>query len=100
MFITGSVCFTILLLLELRALEGLFYGIRGLIRRCCGKQTVDSLNLSTDDALIDTDVQIEKDRVKEMSDDVIASNNLVLRNMTKIYNKFVAVNQLSIAVDQ
>lgn len=49
---------------------------------------------------IDDDVQDEQKRISEMTTQQIATHNLVLKNMTKKYNNVLAVNQISVVVDQ
>lgn len=49
---------------------------------------------------IDFDVVQEKNRVKAMSETDIQNHNLVLLKMTKLYGKFLAVHDMSIAVEQ
>lgn len=101
MFLVGAICFIILLLLELRIFEALFYWIRGGLRKCLRRQTVKTMNLPANERdEIDSDVKAEKERVDKMTPLEIQSNNLVLKSMTKIYDQFMAVNQLSVAVDQ
>lgn len=48
---------------------------------------------------IDGDVMAEKHRVRNMNYNQIRSNNLVVRNMTKIYGNFMAVNEICVGVD-
>ena len=47
----------------------------------------------------DPDVLEERYRVERMSAMEIQSHNLVTKDMYKVYNKFVAVNGVSIGVD-
>lgn len=47
---------------------------------------------------IDDDVIEEKKKVDAMSSQDLDVNNLVLRNLSKFYGKFLAVNQISVAV--
>ncbi|XP_053689710.1 phospholipid-transporting ATPase ABCA3-like [Sabethes cyaneus] len=51
-----------------------------------------------DDSEIDSDVLAEKKRVHEMSQGEISSYNLVLKDVSKYYRKFRAVNKLSIGI--
>lgn len=51
------------------------------------------------DEPIDFDVVQEKNRVKEMSVPDINDHNLVLTELSKSYGKFVAVHDMSIAVE-
>lgn len=54
----------------------------------------------TEDEIMDSDVRQEKDRVKQMDIEEISEHNLVLRDMTKYYKNFLAVNQLCVGVNQ
>lgn len=87
--VTGFTYFATLLIVEYRLFNGIIYYIRGLFN---GKLPHDYE--------IDTDVQIEKDRVVAMTKDDIKSNNLVLNQVSKFYGKFLAVNQISIGIEQ
>lgn len=53
-----------------------------------------------EDGYFDEDVEQEKERVKNMLPSQIAETNLVLDRVTKFYKRFVAVNQISLAVRQ
>lgn len=48
---------------------------------------------------LDDDVQAEVQKVKSFSSSEIAKRNLVLRGLTKLYKKFVAVNQIHLSVE-
>lgn len=48
---------------------------------------------------IDEDVKKEMEKVKNFSISQILQRNLVLRGITKFYNKLLAVNQLYLDVD-
>lgn len=52
------------------------------------------------EGFIDADVFAEKMRVNGMWMNEIVTHNLVLKEVTKYYNKFRAVNELSIVVDK
>ncbi|XP_055529126.1 phospholipid-transporting ATPase ABCA1-like [Wyeomyia smithii] len=47
---------------------------------------------------IDSDVQAEKQRVERMTETERSETNLVAHQMTKYYNRFLAVNQLSVGI--
>lgn len=49
---------------------------------------------------IDSDVDAEIQKVKEMSSEQINGSNLVLQGLTKYYGNFLAVNQLYLDVEQ
>lgn len=55
---------------------------------------------ATSSAELDSDVLAEQQRVDAMSAPQIESNNLVMRQLSKMYGKFVSVNRLSIAVER
>lgn len=88
----------------MRFFEMQFYVMRNLLQRFLKIGTDNHpLNVSASSAIDlnqDADVQAEKDRINAMSEDEIKNYNLVLKNMTKIYDQFVAVNKLSLVVDQ
>lgn len=49
---------------------------------------------------IDSDVDAEIQKVKEMSREQIRDSNLVLQGLTKYYGKMLAVNQLYLDVER
>lgn len=49
---------------------------------------------------VDADVQAEIDRVNSMTDSEIVSSNLVVKNLSKFYGNFLAVNKLCLTVDR
>lgn len=49
---------------------------------------------------VDDDVQAEKYRVANMTPDEIKDHVLVMARLTKFYRRFLAVNNLSVAVEQ
>lgn len=89
---TGISCFLILLIIEYRVLNGLIYLIRGLFQK--------KLPSQSENGFIDEDVHNEKIRVTVMSPTDIEINNLVLKGVSKYYGKFLAVNQISIGIQQ
>lgn len=91
MFVTGIVCFIILLIFEYRVFEGIAYAIAGMWQGKPKKAQEDDY---------DDDVFAEKERVQEMTKDDLQANNLVLKDLSKYYGNFLAVNQLSIAVQR
>lgn len=92
MIITGIVTFAILLLFEYRVFEMLLYKGMHLYK---GPPIPES-----EDGFVDEDVRNEKNRILSMEPEEIVSNNLVLRQMTKFYKKFLAVNQLCVGVNK
>lgn len=73
-------------------LAGLIYFVRSL----CARQ----LPLPSVDNVPDNDVVAEKQKVNSMTYLDLATNNLVLQNLSKFYGKFLAVNQISIGIKQ
>lgn len=61
---------------------------------------MSSFSRDASDEPIDFDVVEEKNRVEAMSESVIKSHNLVLLELSKSYGKFVAVHDMSFAVEQ
>jgi ATP-binding cassette, subfamily A (ABC1), member 3 len=49
---------------------------------------------------MDDDVQREKERIAKMEHHEIKDKNLVLKEMTKYYGSFLAVNKISLSVEQ
>lgn len=47
---------------------------------------------------MDDDVKAEKQKVDAMTPNDLEVNNLVLKNLSKVYRQFLAVNQLSLAI--
>ncbi|XP_055711669.1 phospholipid-transporting ATPase ABCA3 isoform X3 [Phlebotomus papatasi] len=92
MALVGVIMFVVLLLKETRVLEGIFYR---------GKKVLMNPIPETEEegGLLDDDVRVEKERVREMSLTDIEKHNLVLKDMTKYYGKFLAVNQLCVGVE-
>lgn len=54
----------------------------------------------SEDGQIDDDVQAEKNKVAQMTENEIPTHNLVMRDVTKYYGGFLAVNQLSVMIDK
>lgn len=90
MFSVGVTYFIILFLIEYRIIITVMYFIRFIFRCRPNNEIVQ----------IDDDVRDEQKRISEMTTQQIATHNLVLKNMTKKYNNVLAVNQLSVVVDQ
>lgn len=51
-----------------------------------------------EDGFVDDDVENEKQKILRMSSTELANQNLVLDRITKYYNNFLAVNQVSLCV--
>lgn len=93
MFGVGTTFFIILLMIEYRIVAAIIY----FLRTCCQRKQPIDLN---DTGRIDSDVQDEKTKVAEMTKTDIECHNLVLKDMSKLYGEFLAVNQMSVKVDQ
>lgn len=50
-------------------------------------------------SIIDDDIQAENDKVNRMTESEIANSNLVVKNLSKFYGNFLAVNQLCLAIE-
>uniref|UniRef100_A0A182T123 ABC transporter domain-containing protein n=1 Tax=Anopheles maculatus TaxID=74869 RepID=A0A182T123_9DIPT len=87
LFVVGLVSFLLLMCIEYRVIDRLF------------KRKAKQSAPPTEADDIDSDVRMEKLRVRGLTEGEIAANNLVLRDVTKYYKKFLAVNQLSLAVE-
>lgn len=92
MVATGCIFFSILLIIEYRVFEGISYYIGSFFER--------QLPVPLAHGDIDTDVENEKERVKQMKIADLRANNLVLQSLSKYYGKFLAVNQLSIGIQR
>ncbi|XP_055298016.1 phospholipid-transporting ATPase ABCA3-like isoform X5 [Sitodiplosis mosellana] len=90
MAVTGIFFFILLLIIEYRVFAGLIYWIRSLFAR--------KLPPIAEDDQIDDDVNKEKQIVNGMNVNDIEANSLVLKSLSKFYGKFLAVNQISIAI--
>lgn len=86
--LVGIVCLIILLLIEFKMFDKVIYALQG-------KKKYDP-----DDEDEDNDVVAERKRIQELSLDEISNYNLVVRNMTKYYKKFLAVKGLCLGVNR
>lgn len=89
MAVIGTVCTLILLALDCRIFESVVYYIRSFRQR----------NFPPSQCGIDKDVAEEKARIEDMTAADLQASNLILRNLSKFYGKFLAVNQISIGVE-
>lgn len=90
MLAVGLLTFIWLLLVEYQIIAALVYKLRS-----CFSTPPTPISEET----IDSDVLEEISRVKAMTNLQIESQSLVMRDMSKVYGKFTAVNQLSVGVD-
>ncbi|XP_055623835.1 phospholipid-transporting ATPase ABCA3-like [Toxorhynchites rutilus septentrionalis] len=81
----GVGAFVLMMLIEYRVFNWLIN------RRVVG-------NIGEEESTPDSDVLAEKQKIETMTQPEIASYNLVLKNLSKYYNKFRAVNRISVGV--
>jgi ATP-binding cassette subfamily A (ABC1) protein 3 len=91
MLLSGCIGYGLLILIEMGMLQNVFYKGKTMY-----KGTVSS-NIAEDN--MDADVLKEKQRIDNASHGDISSMSLVLKNMTKYYKKFLAVNQISVGIN-
>ncbi|XP_031625623.1 ATP-binding cassette sub-family A member 3-like [Contarinia nasturtii] len=89
MICTGLGAYVILLLIE----SGAFKFIRALILR-----TVPRTYPENDQSNLDDDVRVEKERIDKLDERELASETMVMQNVSKFYGQFCAVNQISVAI--
>lgn len=90
MGVSGLVYFALVFIIEFRVFSKATQCFRGAFE---GKLPIQPLAQGIDDDVIE-----EKKKVDAMSAQDLHVNNLVLRNLSKFYGKFLAVNQISVAV--
>ena len=90
MLLSGVLFFVILFMIEFRVFHRLFY--------MC-KRTPHQRMLPDDGTGVDSDVMEEKFRVRNMNYNQLRANNLLVRNMSKYYGSFLAVNDICVGVD-
>ena len=54
----------------------------------------------SEDGFVDSDVLAEKNRIRSVTSYLQATNNLVIKDLTKFYKKIMAVNQICLGVDR
>ncbi|KAH8326811.1 hypothetical protein KR059_012458 [Drosophila kikkawai] len=91
MTVTGVVFFLIIIILEFRLIGELMFKIRQLLSKPPPPPPEGHL---------DDDVARERERILHMSSDELAAKNLVLDRVTKYYGQFLAVNQVSLCVQE
>ncbi|XP_062556230.1 phospholipid-transporting ATPase ABCA3-like [Armigeres subalbatus] len=96
MLAVGIVSFTILLLKELRC-----FSMNISCKKPCGSAPIDATSESKETIAIneDSDVADEKQRIALLNEQNLANHTLVLKEVSKHYGSFVAVNELSLAVE-
>ncbi|XP_038108176.1 ATP-binding cassette sub-family A member 3 [Culex quinquefasciatus] len=90
MAVVGIVAFVVLIAVEFRLFDRIINK---------GYSLKNQRPAQSEEGIVDADVLKEKQRVASMTGTQIAEKNLVMRDFTKYYKSFLAVNQLSVAVD-
>lgn len=85
--------FSILLTFEFRLISLALYYIRGV-------QAIVLPIIAPSVGHLNVDVQNEKDKVNDMTDDELEDYNLVVRNLTKFYGIKAAVKELCFAIER
>lgn len=88
----GVFCFLLLLIVDYRLHQRFIYFILSFV-----KQNQEQIEMKLD--VKDNDVINEKIKINQMTSDDFKSYNLILNGLTKFYGKFLAVDQISIAVE-
>ncbi|KAH8345395.1 hypothetical protein KR084_010845 [Drosophila pseudotakahashii] len=91
MTVTGVVFFLIIIVLEFRLINELMFKIR---------QMLTKPPPPPPEGHLDDDVANERERIIHMSSDELVTKNLVLDRVTKYYGQFLAVNQVSLCVQE
>lgn len=97
----GIVAFIILFLMEFRVFEVIYYYIRMVYRAAFGvlcKNLLRRPPKPEENAVVDVDVKYEKERINGMLPEDFSNYNLVMKNMSRYYRDFLAVNQLCIGI--
>lgn len=86
---TSGFYFAILFMMEYRVFTRLVHFSQNIMKR---KRSLPP------QVFIDQDVDAEKRKVNDMSMEDMCDVNLVLKNLSKYYKDFSAVNQISVAI--
>lgn len=100
-FAVGVVAFLILFLIEFRIFEILYYFFRMIYRTAFGFFCEGFLRrppAGENSSSTDVDVKYEKDRINAMAPEDILSYNLVMKDVSRYYKDFLAVNQLCVGI--
>lgn len=92
LILVGIILYTVLFLIE-------FGHFKTIIHRLFHK-TDDKALEEISQVALDTDVQAEKVKVRNMSMEEIRESNMVMMDMVKMYGKFPAVKGVSVAVKE
>lgn len=101
-FSEGVLAFLILILMELRVFEVAYYHGQMTYRTIVGTINKNYLKLRPNPQetnQLEGDVEFEKERINVMSPDDYSNYNLVMKNMSKSYKSFLAVNQLCVGLE-
>lgn len=88
MFFSGIVFLSVCILIDLHVFENI-------LNQMCDKKGRFPTSLH-----VDSDVQAENEKVNQMTESEIANSNFVVKNLSKIYGNFLAVNQLCVSIDR
>ncbi|KAH8409301.1 hypothetical protein KR009_012305 [Drosophila setifemur] len=88
---TGVVFFLMIIILEFRLINELMFNIR---------QKFSKPPPPPPEGHLDDDVAAERERILHMSSEELVTKNLVLDRVTKYYGHFLAVNQVSLCVQE
>lgn len=97
----GIGAFLILFLMEFRLFEIVYYYIRMVYRALFGLFCNKCLRrppVPEDSAQSDVDVKYEKERINSMLPADHQNYNLVMKNVSRYYKDFLAVNQLCVGI--
>lgn len=97
----GIVAFSVLFLKEFRVFEIIFYYIRMVYRASIGEVFKNCLRrpqVPEESAQTDVDVKYEKERINAMQLDDYVNYNLVMKNVSRYYKDFLAVNKLCVGI--
>lgn len=90
MAVVGVIAFMVLIAIEFRLVQRIWNR----------KYQANNQKLAqVEDTGMDDDVYNEKQRVAGLTETQISDNNLVIRDLTKYYKSFLAVNQLTVSVE-
>lgn len=92
MFGMGVFCFLLLLIVEYRIHQRFIYFILSFVKR-----NPEPMEIKLD--VKDNDVINERNRINQMTTDDYKMYSLILKELTKFYGNFLAVNQISVAVE-
>jgi ATP-binding cassette, subfamily A (ABC1), member 3 len=101
LLLVGVFSFVILFLIEFKVFEMINYSLRTInrtITKALFNDHKDNSTVFKDKEISDSDVRIEKEKIKELQRADYAKYNLVMKDLTKYYKNFLAVDQLCIGV--